>query len=91
MNKKAQGLSLNMIVVAVIVLIVLVVIIAIFSGKLGNWGGQVDTLAGDATKNCADLGTGAEVMDSLTACNEENGHVVAAKDTLAIGKVCCVT
>lgn len=36
-NKKAQGLSLNVIIVAVIVLIVLVVLIVIFSGKIGSF------------------------------------------------------
>ena len=36
MNKKAQGLSLNTIIIAIIVLIVLVVIIMVFTGYFGN-------------------------------------------------------
>ena len=36
LNAKAQGLSLNTIVIAALVLIVLVVVIAIFSGAMGD-------------------------------------------------------
>lgn len=36
MNKKAQGLSLNTIIIAIIVLIVLVVIILVFTGAIGT-------------------------------------------------------
>ena len=35
--KKAQGLSLNIIIVAAIVLIVLVVLWAIFTGRMGDF------------------------------------------------------
>jgi len=35
MNKKAQGLSVNVIIIAAIALIVLVVLVAIFTGRLG--------------------------------------------------------
>ena len=53
MNKKGQGLSLNMVVVAVIVLVVLFVVIAFFSGgftaiaeKVGNiFKGGIDDRA----------------------------------------------
>ena len=36
MNKKAQGLSLNTIIVAIVVLIVLVVLIMVFTGYFGS-------------------------------------------------------
>jgi len=35
MNKKSQGLSINVIIIVAIALIVLVVLIAIFTGRLG--------------------------------------------------------
>lgn len=41
-NKKAQGMPLNVIVIAAIVLIVLVVLIAIFSGRIVQFGESVD-------------------------------------------------
>ena len=37
MNKKAQGMSLNVIIVAALALIVLVVLTAIFIGRLGSF------------------------------------------------------
>ncbi|MFH0867795.1 MAG: hypothetical protein V1831_00625 [Candidatus Woesearchaeota archaeon] len=37
MSKKAQGLSVNVIIVAAIALIVLVVLVAIFTGRLGGF------------------------------------------------------
>jgi len=36
MHKKAQGLSLNTIIIAIVVLIVLVVLIMIFTGYFGS-------------------------------------------------------
>jgi len=43
MDRKAQGLSLNTIIIAVLVLIVLVVLIVIFSGKLGDFSDKTST------------------------------------------------
>ena len=37
MNKKAQGLSVNLIIIVAIALVILVVVIAIFTGKMGDW------------------------------------------------------
>jgi len=46
MGKKAQGLSINTIIISVIALVVLVVLVAIFTGKLGLFSkglGEVTT------------------------------------------------
>lgn len=37
LNKKAQGISINTIIIAAIALIVLVVLITIFTGNMGQW------------------------------------------------------
>ena len=37
MKKKAQGISVNVIIIAAIALIVLVVLVAVFTGNLGDW------------------------------------------------------
>ncbi len=42
-SKKAQGISINAIIVAAIALIVLVVLVAIFTGRLGTWGQGITT------------------------------------------------
>lgn len=44
MNKKAQGLSMNTIIIAAIALIVLVVIVAIFTGRLGLFSKGVNEM-----------------------------------------------
>lgn len=54
-SKKAQGLSLNMIIVAILVLIVLVIMIFIFSGKMGDFGQKAETCqaqGGECKKDC---------------------------------------
>ncbi len=41
-SKKSQGMPVNIIIIAVIVLIVLVILIAIFTGRMGGWGQDLD-------------------------------------------------
>ena len=69
-NKKAQGLSLNTIIIAVIVLVVLVVLIVIFSGKLGDFN-EVSNCPGDCKKGLTASCDGARrvVMD----CDKDKG------------------
>lgn len=40
MNKKAQGMSMNVIIIAAIALLVLVVLSVIFIGRMGQFGQQ---------------------------------------------------
>ena len=44
MHKKAQGLSINVIIIVAIALIVLVVLVAVFTGRLGIFTGAVKTI-----------------------------------------------
>ena len=41
LQKKAQGLSLNVIIIAAIALIVLVVLVMIFTGRMGGFTGTI--------------------------------------------------
>jgi hypothetical protein len=61
MKTKAQGLSLNTIIIAALVLIVLVVLIVIFSGKIGDFGKGSESCPG----KCA---------SSMTACENNIGY-----------------
>ena len=56
--KKAQGISINTIIISAIALIVLVVLIAIFTGRIGIWGQQVDD-----TSQVSCVSVGGEVVD----------------------------
>jgi len=42
MDKRAQGLSINVIIIVAIALIVLVVLVAVFTGRMGSFVGNVD-------------------------------------------------
>ena len=59
LKKKAQGLSMNLIVVAAIAMIVLVVVIIIFVGRTGRFAKSTDQCPGQcvpASQSCSDLG-----------------------------------
>ncbi len=79
--KKAQGLSLNVIIVAAIALIVLIVLWAIFTGRMGVFTQGLQ----EAEKNCDDIckaigsakkacGTGDEPIRSVSY-RDANGDV----------------
>jgi len=57
MKKKAQGLSLNVIIVAAIALIVLIVLWAIFTGRMGTTVSGIDTAEKDARAAAAAIGS----------------------------------
>jgi len=76
---KAQGMSLNTIVIAAIVIIVLVVLVAIFTGRMGPWVQSVE--------NCQDK-NGA-CVDSSADCVAPNA-VIRGTNCDRDEKVCCV-
>lgn len=72
-NKKAQGMSMNVIIIAVIALVVLIVLVLIFTGKLKIFGqGTSETSAQYSTKACVVPGTSNECMDEYS-CNQRGG------------------
>ena len=82
MNKKAQGLSINVIVIVAIALIVLVVLVAVFTGNLGKFSGSVASTTGDSTKTCSEQGGNFAVQSDCT------GKIIISSNSEA-GKVCC--
>jgi len=82
MNKKAQGLSINVIIIVAISLIVLVVLVAVFTGNLGKFSGTVSGTTGDSTKACADQSGSFKVQDECA------GKIITSSDSQA-GMVCC--
>lgn len=65
-KKRAQGLSINTIIIAVIALIVLVVLIAILTGKLGSFS---EGVSGSATcaNACKALGKVVDTSGCATS------------------------
>jgi flagellar basal body-associated protein FliL len=59
MSKKAQGMSINIIIIAAIALLVLVILSIIFIGKMGKTREEVDkceTNGGTCTADCSAIG-----------------------------------
>ena len=83
-NKKAQGLSLNTIIIAAIVLIVLVVLIMVFTGRMG-WFTRGIVNATNEMRCVEDLG-GQELPESECPlyC-----RILLPLQKLEEGKVCC--
>ena len=59
MNKKSQGLSVNLIIIVAIALIILVVVIAIFTGRMGGFVGGLDE-SKTCQSACAGLNKGSD-------------------------------
>jgi hypothetical protein len=74
MMKKAQGMSLKVIIIAVIALIVLVVLILIFTGKVKFFGSQTSDTASKYTGNkCAVPGTNNKCETDPYTCRQQGG------------------
>jgi hypothetical protein len=67
-SKKAQGLSLQMIVIAVIVLVILAVIIVIFAQRMGSFGDNVDSKQNSLCRSTI----GRTCAESCSALGREN-------------------
>ena len=83
MDKKAQGLSINVIIIVAIALIVLVVLVAVFTGNLGLFSKTISSTTGDATRTCTAQGGAFKVQSECT------GKIITSSDSKA-GEVCCV-
>ena len=62
MNKKSQGLSVNLIIIVAIALIILVVVIAVFTGRMGGFVGGLDE-----SKTCQSACAGLNKVSSDNA------------------------
>ncbi|MBS3158373.1 hypothetical protein J4206_03725 [Candidatus Woesearchaeota archaeon] len=83
-SKKAQGMPINVIIIAVIALILLVVILAITSGKLKVFGkgtANCKALGGNCESSCPPSGKSSEQYKEIegTSCKDE-----------IIGNTCCI-
>ncbi|MBD3163799.1 hypothetical protein GF323_01240 [Candidatus Woesearchaeota archaeon] len=84
-SKQAQGISINTIIIAAVALIVLVILIAVFTGRMGIWGQQLDD-AGEGT-GCEPTGTWK--VECGAGEEEIFGNFKDSKDNP--GMHCCVS
>ncbi len=75
-GKKAQGMSMDTIIVAAIALIVLIVIVMIFTGKIGKAREETEKAsAGFGADVCKVPGTTRECASSDAECSQRGGSV----------------
>ena len=85
MNKKGQGLPLNVIIIAAIVLIVLVVLWAIFTGRMGVFSKGLT----DVTKGGTCVDAGGKVKTEVEGCNAACIRVYGQFSDVNAGDLCC--
>jgi hypothetical protein len=81
--KRAQSISMNVIIIAAIALLVLVILSVIFMGRMGIWGKSVD--------DCVNKG-GQCNYNPTTGCPAEYTHYAmwsCPSDTETV-KYCCI-
>jgi len=87
-NKKAQGLSMSTIIIALLALLVLVVVGMIFSGSLGDWAAKI---RGIFTGKVCEGSDGLNGRISLpNECEDDETQYMGFVNKLPEGKVCCV-
>lgn len=69
-SKKAQGISINVIIVAAIALIVLVVLIAIFTGRLGIFAAGLSETQAKADQQVLKFEFGSNCVPTTSALKE---------------------
>ena len=90
MNKKSQGLSINVIIIVAIALIVLVVLIAIFTGRLGSFVTGIDETA-SCQASCSAFGMDKGESDDAASCAPPNRYASGTYRDVTTGKACCCT
>ena len=74
LNKKAQGMSMNIIVVAAIALIILVVLIVIFVGRTGKFAGSIEECKGSCVSSIDQCQGDYQRIDRLGKCLMSDGE-----------------
>ena len=91
MHKRAQGLSINVIIIVAIALIVLVVLIAIFTGRLGIFAEDVSGIGTECTDFKATVDGEPEEAEWKSTCGEREKQIFTAKDANSHpGQECCI-
>ncbi len=90
MDKRAQGLSINVIIIVAIALIVLVVLVAVFTGRLGGFVKGVDETA-TCRASCTAFGMQKGEADDADSCEPPDRYASGTYRDVTTGKVCCCT
>lgn len=75
--KKAQGLSLNTIIIAALVIMVLVILALVFTGQMGSFG--------TSTKSCISKGGNCK-----QTCEDNEMQALFVATCSEEGEICCI-
>jgi len=89
MSRKAQGMSMNVIIIAAIALLVLVILAVIFIGRMGTTARGIDQCKGTCVSTDADC-TGPQGLGPYYKITSEPCYRVGTKDLDTDRPVCCV-
>lgn len=93
-SKKAQGISINTIIIAAIALIVLVVLVMVFTGRISIFGKGVDSVfkGGKCVDTCFTNKEGGNLKGIIqnTACSKGYSQQFGKFSDLGENQVCCV-
>jgi hypothetical protein len=89
MAKKAQGMSINTIIIAILVLIVLVVLVMVFSGYFGGWTRNVASCQsqGGSCAGDSSMTRSAYTCQYSGASDKQSGVVTALTGRCDVNKV----
>ena len=88
---KAQGLSINTIIIAAIALIVLVVLVAIFTGRLGKFGQDVSEVGQTCEEYTTTIDDNEFTAEWKSDCGATEKEIFTAKDASThAGQHCCI-
>ncbi len=86
-DKKAQGMSMNIIVVAAIALLVLVILTLIFTGRISIFTREVQQCKG----SCVDVGTCQTGSNAQFKKIDSSGSCLLPDKSVDTTKECCIS
>ncbi|HLD87236.1 MAG TPA: hypothetical protein VJB12_04160 [Candidatus Nanoarchaeia archaeon] len=87
--RKAQGLSINTIIIAALGLAVLVILFAVFTGRIGMFNKGVSEIE-SCTQKCSALGQTKILASDQASCRSNGGtYITGQYSDTGEGNVCC--
>lgn len=90
-KRKAQGISITIVVIAIVAIIVLVVLIALFTESMGGFAGTIKKTA-TCENSCEALAMERDTAtfgDRKECTNAGNKHLPGTYDDVTSGVCCC--
>tara|TARA_Y100000310_G_C20627080_1_gene786528 strand:- start:519 stop:809 length:291 start_codon:yes stop_codon:yes gene_type:complete len=88
-NKKSQGMSIRVIIIAVIGLILAVIVVGLFTGKIDWYSSGAEEIT-TCDNSCKNIGYVRGISEGQEVCKTNGGSAIPGKYSgIGDGKVCC--